>query len=69
MFVALNCYSHHIQSFSTFGNVKVQVDNFMVVVDISILSSIEEATFDELVVIHVFRKVIGHLANTEEFNQ
>ena len=41
----------------------------MVVVDISILSSIEEATFDELVVMHVFRKVIGHLANTEEFNQ
>ena len=40
----------------------------MVLVDISILS-IEEATFDEWVVMHVFRKVIGHLANTEEFNQ
>ena len=48
---------------------KVQVDNFMVVVDISILSSIEEATFDELVVMHVCRKVVGHLLNTEEFNQ
>ena len=40
----------------------------MVVVDISILS-IEEATFDELVVMHVCRKVVGHLLNTEEFNQ